>query len=244
MRLRPILNRLWEMYSKRANPNWKDPLAIPPLPTRRSSPGLSDHYPVPETTVTVEEVIRRSRFLTTLGRAANRTRALAFVQEARDRFPGATHHCWAFNAGAPSSSAHVGMSDAGEPRGTAGAPMLSVLLHSGVGEVVAVCARYFGGVKLGRGGLARAYATGVKRALAACPRVEKVETAPIHVVVAYDAIERVEGVFTALGAIVIERSFGADVRYRALIPPGRRSALAAAIADATAGRGNVTSLPT
>ena len=213
----------------------------PPLADRELSPGLPDQYPVPATIVEVEEVIRRSRFLTILGRAACRAEALAFVQRVRDRFPGATHHCWAFNAGDPSSTAQVGMSDDGEPHGTAGRPMLTVLLNSGVGEVVAVCVRYYGGVKLGRGGLARAYASGVKHALEACPMIDKVETVPIVVVVTYAAADRVERVFTAHDAIVTDRNFAANVRYRVLIPSGRRSALATAVADATAGRGIVTS---
>ena len=170
---------------------------------------------------------------------------MTFLQEVRNLHPGATHYCWAFNAGAPSSTAHVGMSDDGEPHGTAGRPMLTVLLHSGVGEVVAVCARYYGGVKLGTGGLARAYASGVRRALEACPRMEKVERLPVSVsvVVTYDATDSVERALAALDAVVTGRDFAAEVRYRVLIPPGRRSELAAAIADVTAGRGLVTDDP-
>ena len=204
---------------------------------------MSDQYPVPAAAVEVEEVIRRSRFVTAVGRAASRDEALAFVREVKERLPGATHHCWAFNAGGPASTAQIGMSDDGEPHGTAGRPMLTVLLHSGVGEVVAVCARYYGGVKLGTGGLARAYAGGVKRALEACPRIEKVERVPVSVLVTYDAADQVERVITALDAIVTERDFAADVRYRVLIPAGRRSELVAAVADATAGRGIVTDDP-
>lgn len=188
-------------------------------------------------------MIRRSRFFTSLARAASRDQAMAFVQEVRTLHPGATHHCWAFNAGAPSSTAHVGMSDDGEPHGTAGRPMLTVLLHSGVGEVVAVCARYYGGVKLGTGGLARAYAGGVRRALEACPRIEKVERVPISVVVTYDAADSVERALAALDAVVTERDFAAEVRYRCLIATDRRSELAAAIADVTAGRGVVSDDP-
>ena len=204
---------------------------------------MSAQYAVPATSVEVEEVFRRSRFLTNVGHAASRAEALEFVQEVRDRHPRATHHCWAFNAGAPSSTASIGMSDDGEPHGTAGRPMLTVLLNSEVGEVVAVCARYYGGTKLGTGGLARAYTSGVKRALEACPRTEKVETVPVSVLVTYDVADRVERIFSALDAIVAERDFAADVRYRVLIPRGRRSELVTAVADATAGRGIVTRDP-
>ena len=204
---------------------------------------MSGQYSVPATSVEVQEVIGRSRFFTSLARAASRDEAMTFLQEVRNLHPGATHHCWAFNAGAPSSTAHVGMSDDGEPHGTAGRPMLTVLLHSGVGEVVAVSARYYGGVKLGTGGLARAYASGVRRALEACPRIEKVERVPISVVVTYDAADSVERALAALDAVVTGRDFAAEVRYRVLIATDRRSELAAAIADVTAGRGVVTDDP-
>lgn len=191
----------------------------------------------------VQEVIRRSRFRTSLGRAASRADAEHFVSGIRNRFADATHHCWAFNAGIPGSTARIGFSDDGEPRGPAGLPMLTALLHSGVGEVVAVCTRYHGGVKLGTGGLARAYAGGVKRALEACPTVLKVERETVLVAVAYGAAERAERVFDRLDAVVADRAFAGDVRYRLLVPRGRRSELAAAVADVTGGRGLVSDPP-
>lgn len=204
---------------------------------------MSGQYAVPADSVEVEEVVRRSRFLTSVGRATSRTEALEFVLGVKDRHPGATHHCWAFNAGAPSSTASIGMSDDGEPHGTAGRPMLTVLLNSDVGEVVAVCARYYGGTKLGTGGLARAYASGARSALEACSTTVRVDTVPVSVLVTYDATERVERIFSALDAIVAERAFAADVLYRVLIPRSRRSELETAVADATAGLGIVARDP-
>lgn len=204
---------------------------------------MSDQYPVPAATIEVEEVIRRSRFVTRLGRATSREEAARFVQEARSRFPGATHHCWAFNAGAPGSTAQIGMSDDGEPRGTAGRPMLTVLLHSKIGEAVAVCTRYYGGVKLGTGGLARAYSGGVKLALEACPTIERVDREPVLVAVAYEAAERVRRALRGLDAIIEETRFGAEVCYHVFIRRGRRAELVAAVADLTAGRGVVSDAP-
>ena len=192
--------------------------------------------------VEVEEVIRRSRFVTCLGRASSREEAAGFVQGVRDRFPGATHHCWAFNAGPPGSTARIGMSDDGEPRGTAGRPMLTVLLHCGLGEVVAVCTRYYGGTKLGTGGLARAYAGGVKRALEACPTIDAVDRIPVLVSVGYEFAERIEQTVAGLDAIVEERSFGANVRFLILVPIVRKAELATLVADITAGRGIVSDM--
>ncbi|MDE2796220.1 MAG: YigZ family protein [Gemmatimonadota bacterium] len=198
-----------------------------------------DAYRVPAAVAEVEDVVRRSRFVTRAGRAASRVEAVRFVRETRQRFPGATHYCWAYNAGQPGSTAQVGMSDAGEPHGTAGRPMLHTLLHSGVGEVVVVCARYYGGVKLGTGGLARAYAAGVKHVLQVCPTVEKVERRAVVVTVAYDAVRRVDRVLEDFGATVNERTFGADVHYRILVPSHHLEDLAPAIAEVTGGRGRV-----
>ena len=200
---------------------------------------MSHSYRVPATPAEVVEVIRRSRFVTRAGRAASREDAALFIEEARQKLPGATHYCWAFNAGAPGSTAHIGMSDAGEPHGTAGRPMLTALLHSGVGEVVAVCARFYGGVKLGTGGLARAYSGGVKHVLDVCPTVEKVERTPVVVTVRYEASQRVDRLLAELDATVTEKLFGADVRYHVLVPAHRRARLDTAIADATSGRGRV-----
>ena len=85
-------------------------------------------------------MILRSRFTTTLAPARDADEALAFVERMRGEFPDATHHCWAFVAGPPGSTTCIGMSDDGEPHGTAGRPMLNALLHGGVGDIVAVCA--------------------------------------------------------------------------------------------------------
>lgn len=200
---------------------------------------MEDPYPVPRATARFEEVIRRSRFVSHAGRADSRESALRFVRSVRDRVPGATHYCWAFNAGPPGSTARIGASDAGEPRGTAGMPMLTAVLHSGVGEVVVVCARYYGGVKLGMGGLARAYARGAKGALAACPTERKWDRVPVVVTIPYEASGRIDPALRDLDAKVVARDFGADVRYRIEVPAVNRPRLLAAIAGATRGRGRV-----
>lgn len=207
------------------NPDWR--------------PRLQDPYPVPCATAEVVDVIRRSRFVSCAGRADSRKAALRFVRSVKDRFPAATHYCWAFNAGPPGSTAQVGANDDGEPHGTAGMPMLTAVLHSGLGEVAVVCARYYGGVKLGTGGLARAYAGGAKRVLAACPTEPKMERVTVLITVDYDASRRVDRCLRELAAKVVKRDFGADVSYRVLVPAANLSRLRSAIADATGGRGQV-----
>jgi putative IMPACT (imprinted ancient) family translation regulator len=131
------------------------------------------------------------------------------------------------------------MSDAGEPAGTAGRPMLIALLHGGVGEVVAVCARWFGGTKLGTGPLARAYAGGVKRALEELPTEEKLPRVPVEVVVGYAAIDPLLRTLDELEARADEESYGAEVRFVISIPEPRLAELEEAVARLTAGEGHV-----
>ena len=130
---------------------------------------MSARYPIPARTHRVEEEIQRSRFITTLAHTPTLDEARAFVQQMKAEFGDASHNCWAYVVGPPGSSAQIGMSDDGEPHGTAGKPMLTVLLHADVGDVTAVVTRYFGGTKLGKGGLVRAYSGGVQQALATLP---------------------------------------------------------------------------
>ena len=198
-----------------------------------------ERYRIPARIHRSELVERRSRFLTVLAHAPDSSAAHAFIDRVREELPDATHHCWAFVAGPPGSTRSVGMSDAGEPPGTAGRPMLTVLLHGGVGEVVAVCSRWFGGTKLGTGGLARAYAESVKQALASLPTEEKVRRVSVEVVVGYAAVDPLHRLLDELDARAEEESYGADVRMRIAVPESRVPELEEAVARLTAGAGRV-----
>jgi len=144
--------------------------------------------------------------------------ARAFVTAVRAEFADATHNCWAYVVGAPGSTAQIGMSDDGEPAGTAGKPMLNVLLGSGVGDVAAVVTRYFGGAKLGTGGLVRAYSGGVKTALQQLPVAEKVERVLLRVILPYRLYQPLERLLPAFEAEVIESQFAAEVTLRVRLP--------------------------
>ena len=103
---------------------------------------MGDRYPIPAGEHRAQQEISRSRFIATIAPAATVEDAQAFIARMRAEFPDATHNCWAFVVGPPGSTGRVGMSDDGEPHGTAGRPMLTVLLHSGVGAGAAVGTRY------------------------------------------------------------------------------------------------------
>jgi len=201
----------------------------------RSEAGL--RYAIPSRIYRVEELIQRSRFITTAAHAPDANAANAFVDSVRELFPDATHHCWAFVAGPPGSTAHIGMSDDGEPHGTAGRPMLTVLLHSGVGEVVTVCTRYFGGVKLGTGGLSRAYAGGVKLLLQTLPTELKIKRVHVNVRVAYPHVESLQRLLDDLEVVVEHEEYGEEVKYQIAVPTMTLETLREQLAQLTSGEG-------
>ena len=162
--------------------------------------------------------------------------AHSFVDRVRVEFPDATHHCWAFVAGPPGSTTAIGMSDSGEPHGTAGRPMLTVLLRSGVGETCAVGSRYYGGTKLGMGGLARAYAGGVKLALEGLSTEMRTPRSQISVDVAYPHVDSVRRLSEDLDAQVLLEEYGESVRYLLVVPTARLDEFEQRLADLTRGK--------
>ncbi|MFO7807830.1 YigZ family protein [Guyparkeria sp.] len=129
----------------------------------------STGYVTPAATIEREMEVKKSRFIARAGRVADRQAALAFVEAVKADYPDARHHCWAYLVGNPETAANAAMNDDGEPSGTAGKPILNVIQHKGIGDVIVVVTRYFGGVKLGAGGLVRAYAGSTQQALADVP---------------------------------------------------------------------------
>lgn len=142
-------------------------------------------YPVPDLApgswFEVEIEIERSRFITWLAHAPDTTAFDDLLAAARNAHPNASHHCSAFVAGPPGEQVSIGFSDDGEPGGTAGRPMYQALTGDGIGQVAAVVTRYFGGIKLGTGGLARAYTQAVMAALAEVPRREVTERRELRI---------------------------------------------------------------
>jgi uncharacterized YigZ family protein len=189
--------------------------------------------------VRVEDRVHNSRFIATLARATTADEARALVAALRDEFPDATHHCSAFVAGPPGSTASVGSSDDGEPAGTAGRPMLSVLLNCGVGEVAVVVTRYFGGVKLGTGGLVRAYSGAVQHALREARTEERVETRALRIDIPYAHVDAVRRALEQHGATIDDETFEGAVTLCVRVGEDRVDALTQALADATAGAARI-----
>ncbi|WP_043496949.1 YigZ family protein [Georgenia sp. SUBG003] len=196
---------------------------------------MSDLRPARGTDVRAETEVRRSRFVALLRRADDEDEARALVADARAAFPDARHHCSAFRVDVPGSNRVERSSDDGEPAGTAGMPMLEVLRGSGLTNVAAVVVRYFGGTRLGTGGLVRAYSEAVQGALAVTPRV-RVEIVGLWTVdVGHADAGRVEAELHARGMTVTDVAYGArTVRLTLAAADGDR--LVGVVASLTAGR--------
>ncbi len=198
-----------------------------------------ERYNVPASRHRAEVVIQRSRFICTLSRVESVEAAQQFVRDMNTEFADATHNCWAYVAGPPGSSQHIGMSDAGEPHGTAGRPMLTVLMHSSVGEIAAVVTRYYGGTKLGTGGLVKAYSSAVKLALETLPLSERVDAVDVTVTFGHAHVTLVRQLLTALGAEILNQNLGADVRYDIRLARSKVDQLERDLASFTRGAGSV-----
>lgn len=182
-----------------------------------------------------EETLQRSRFLVSLAHTPNPDAAKAFIERIRQEFPDATHNCWAFAAGAPGNTARIGYSDDGEPHGTAGRPMLTVLLHGGIGELTAVVTRYFGGIKLGTGGLVRAYQGMVKKGLETLPRRDHMIPVCLEVILDYAHITPFLRLLPLHKGTVAKEYFGVDATYKILLPEQHVQTFADALTELTEG---------
>ena len=137
-----------------------------------------------------EIIIERSRFLCYLHRAFNETEARHFIQEIKKAHPDANHHCSAFIIGSYGEIQRC--SDDREPSGTAGVPMLQALKNKQIQDVCAVVVRYFGGVKLGAGGLVRAYSRSVSETVQLAPKTQTIEVGLFQLSFSYDWIGKID----------------------------------------------------
>jgi len=174
-------------------------------------------YPIPAETVRAELRVKNSRFITTVGHADSVEAARAFIDAIRAEFPDATHHVYAYQIGY-GASVTEGLTDDGEPSGTAGRPTLAVLRGADLGDVVLVTTRHFGGTKLGTGGLVRAYSDSAKAALAILPRTERVARRRVRLVVPYSLYERIRQMIADVDGHIEDETFAAEVTLVVSLP--------------------------
>ena len=197
-------------------------------------------YNIPAKQQRSEELIKRSQFITTITHAANADEANAFITSIKKEFPDASHNCWAYVAGPPGDTARVGMSDDGEPHGTAGKPMLNVLLHSDIGEIAAVVSRYFGGTKLGPGGLVKAYSGSVKNALEGVSVLQKRQMILLQLCFAYPYVNAIKILIESYYAELIDELYEGNILLSVEVPKASCEEFIRSITDLCSGDINIT----
>lgn len=190
---------------------------------------------VPASEARAETLIVNSRFIASAAPAAAVEQAKAFIARIRQEFPDATHNVPAFVIGHGASTI-LHCSDDGEPSGTAGRPALAVLQGSGLGDVVVVVTRYFGGTKLGTGGLVRAYRQAVREVLDVLPKGELVPTNTVYLETAYPLYERIHILILEHSGQILEQDFAEQVALTARFTKAHLSAFQAALGELSRGR--------
>lgn len=196
---------------------------------------------VPAERARAEIRVVNSRFIASAAPTTSVEAARAFIAELRAEMPDASHHVYAYIIGHGATTT-LGMSDDGEPSGTAGRPVLAVLRGSGLGDVTLVVTRYFGGTLLGTGGLVHAYGDAARAVLAILPRAEKIERRALLLTLPYAAYEPARRLVAAHAGSIEQESFAADVTLHVLLPLVQCEPFITAIGEITAGQARIERL--
>lgn len=184
-----------------------------------------------------EITIKRSVFIGCCRHVASKADALAYVDELKAEFHDAVHHCWAYRLG--QDGLEYRAVDDGEPSGSAGKPILFAMQKAEISDAIVVVVRYFGGIKLGVGGLARAYAEAASAVLTITPRAVITKTQPYTVFCTYDDIAKVTLLLEELG-LPYRPSYADAVSFDVDVPDSLVTELQAEVIERTAGRGGAS----
>lgn len=176
---------------------------------------------------------KKSRFIATVRPVESEDEAVSFINETKKKYGDARHNCSAFVIGKRQELTRC--SDDGEPAGTAGRPMLDVLLKENIHNVAVVVTRYFGGVLLGTGGLVRAYQQATKAGLSASEIIEKKDGAVLFIRTDYTGIGRLQYLFAQEKITVMDTAYEADVLVKAVIPENDKKRIEKTIIEQTNG---------
>ena len=141
---------------------------------------------VPETPIITSQIVKKSEFIGLAFCVKSRQEAMTIVAKTKAMYPQARHHCWAYSIGHPIQPIAAAMNDDGEPSGTAGKPIYNVLKHSNIGHILVIVVRYFGGIKLGTGGLVRAYSSCAQATVDALSLIEYVAHVEVSIVCPFE----------------------------------------------------------
>ncbi len=187
-----------------------------------------------------EIVEKKSRFLADVAAVSSEEEASAFLESIRKKYWDARHHCSAFVLGDHNEITRC--SDDGEPAGTAGRPILDVLIDSGVRNAMVIVTRYFGGVLLGTGGLVRAYGRAAKEGLSSCILLDKIPGRRLAISCDYNSVGKLQYIAGNRGYQPLESEYGVDVLLTYLVPEEEAARFQAEITEATAGRAEIIDL--
>lgn len=224
-------------YTSRVNRIWY----TAGVEKRLAMPNVT-RYPIPAAEIRTEMRVSNSRFIATAAYTPTVDDAKAFIARIRTEFADATHNVFAYIVGYGATTT-LGISDDGEPGGTAGRPALAVLRGSGLGDVAVVVTRYFGGTLLGTGGLVRAYGDAVRAVLEQLPRAEKVERRTGLIAVDYPMYEQVKRLVAAHNGTVLHEDFATDITLTLMFALEDMAPFNAALIDLTAGQAELIDAP-
>ncbi len=197
---------------------------------------MLESYRIPSEDLQIEEEIKHSRFISFLFHCDSVDKLKLMLTNIKRDYPGASHYCYAFVAGAPSDSVLVGSSDDGEPAGSAGRPMLAVLQGANIGEIGAVVVRFYGGTKLGVGGLVRAYTSGLRQGLGQLPTRVKQLRYPAKLNCDYNQLRDVEHLLQQFDAVIVDKHFTESIEIDFEIGKSQREPLNESLATLSQGK--------
>ena len=155
--------------------------------------------------------IKKSEFIAYAYPVSSREQAMFHVEQLRVKYADARHHCWAYIIGDPANTTSAGFDDDGEPNGTAGRPILNVLQHKSIGNVIIIVVRYFGGIKLGAGGLTRAYAGSAQAAVDEMVLLPYVPMAQVQIIAEFATEAQCRYVVEDLGGHIYDVTYSKQV---------------------------------
>jgi len=193
-------------------------------------------YRVPLATTRAEQTLRKSRFIGEAARVDSIEAARDHRHALRQEFASATHHCWAYVIGDPDSTTRIQCEDDSEPSGTAGRPILSALRHHRLGDVQLVVVRFFGGIKLGAGGLVRAYSGTASRVLSSMSVANHHETLIRRLCIPYRAQAQLRRVLAEAGAEILDVRYESDIVFEIRLRRDEAGRIEHRIDEITAGQ--------
>ena len=179
---------------------------------------MKKDYPVPAGYLERETEIKKSRFIARVAPVNTRDEVKDWLEKAHQDHPDARHICWAYQIGRPGSAAEAAMNDDGEPSGTAGKPILNVIQHKDMGDILVMVIRYFGGIKLGAGGLVRAYSGAAESVLSEVGRVFHKPVSAVNVVMGFADEQPLRHWCDVNAAELDSVTYGVSVTARVLVP--------------------------